>query len=44
MIGCKCDSPLGEYEIHCSYKQMKKIMIMFEAENDKYRTDEDRKI
>jgi hypothetical protein len=42
MIITKCGSPLGEYEIHCNAKQMKKIFLMFEQEMDNTRTDEDR--
>lgn len=44
MIINKCGSPLGEYEIHCTFKQMEKIRKMFEAEMDKTRTDAFREI
>lgn len=44
MIITKCGSPLGEWEIHCNEKQMKKIKKMFEAEMDKNRTDAYREI
>ena len=44
MIITKCGSPLGEYEIHCNEKQMKKIKLMFEQELDKTRTDRYREI
>ena len=40
----KCNSPLGEYEIHCDKKQMTKIELMFHEEMNKNRTDEDRGI
>ena len=40
----KCGSPLGEYEIHCNEKQMKKIKFMFEAEMDNNRTDRFREL
>ena len=44
MIINKCGSPLGEYEIHCTEKQMNKIKLMFAQEMDKNRTDEDREV
>ena len=44
MIINKCGSPLGEWEIHCTEKQMIKIKLMFEQEMDKMRTDAFREI
>ena len=40
----KCGSPLGEWEIHCNFKQMEEIRLMFEAEMDDTRTDADREL
>lgn len=42
MIIIKCNSPLGEYEVHCDKKQMNKIKLMFEQEMDNTRTDMER--
>ena len=35
----RCNSPLGDYEVHCDEKQMKKIAKMFKQEMDDNRTD-----
>lgn len=44
MIINQCGSPLGNWEIHCDFKQMEKIRKMFKAEMDTTRTDTDREI
>ena len=42
MIINKCNSPLGDWEIHCTEKQMQKIKLMFEQELNMNRTDSER--